>query len=232
MFDIYDSEEQEQLKREIEIEKSYMIQKKCANQEIAAPAVKKLKRELQAEALSRLEDAARTTEDFNNVIQLWDKLDANRERKERYHEVSRGDNIPLDYGAADSGMYFPRSLNKSVWKQISKGEFIEAIYNCPYEIDELVTESYLSQILKNLRQDQKELLYLSVIKEMSAKHIAEIYGQTDRNIRKKLDVIYRKIRKQIYDYLTSPQAENHSFTIEEKKFLKDYQSNIDNKKNK
>ena len=59
------------------------------------PERKKLKRELRAEALARLEDAARTQKDFENVIAWWDKLDANRERRERYHELSRsGDDVP------------------------------------------------------------------------------------------------------------------------------------------
>ena len=49
------------------------------------PERKKLKRELRAEALARLEDAARTQRDFEKVIAWWDKLDANRERRERYH---------------------------------------------------------------------------------------------------------------------------------------------------
>ena len=43
----------------------------------------KLKRELRAEAMTRLEEAARTEKDFENVVACWDKLDANRERKER-----------------------------------------------------------------------------------------------------------------------------------------------------
>ncbi len=43
-----------------------------------------------------LKDAARTPKDFENVIAWWNRLDANRQRKERYHELSRsGDNIPL-----------------------------------------------------------------------------------------------------------------------------------------
>ena len=65
------------------------------------PERKKLKRELRAEALARLEDSARTQRDFENVIAWWDRLDANRERRERYHELSRsGDDVPLDYGAS------------------------------------------------------------------------------------------------------------------------------------
>ena len=35
------------------------------------------------EALARLEDSARTEEEFENVVTWWNRLDANRERKER-----------------------------------------------------------------------------------------------------------------------------------------------------
>lgn len=59
------------------------------------PECKLLKRDLQAQALKRIEDAARTPTDFQNVIAWWDRLDANRQRKERYHEICRsGDDIP------------------------------------------------------------------------------------------------------------------------------------------
>lgn len=59
------------------------------------PAKKKLKQELQQEALARLESSARTLPNFENIIAWWNKLDANQERRERYHEVSRsGDDIP------------------------------------------------------------------------------------------------------------------------------------------
>lgn len=71
------------------------------------PERKKLKRELRAEALARLEDAARTQRDFENVIAWWDRLDADRERRERYHELSRsGDDVPLDYGASANELFF------------------------------------------------------------------------------------------------------------------------------
>ena len=71
---------------EIELEK----ETKSAAPEIPETSTrKKLKRELEREALSRLEDAARTEEDFQNVITWWNRLDANRERKERYHEIGR-----------------------------------------------------------------------------------------------------------------------------------------------
>ncbi len=50
-----------------------------------------LKREIRLEALAILEETARTEEEFAAIIAEWDSLDANRERRERYHEVKRGD---------------------------------------------------------------------------------------------------------------------------------------------
>lgn len=120
------------------------------------PECKKLKRELRAEALARLEDAARTQKDFENVIAWWDKLDANRERRERYHELSRsGDDVPLDYGASANELCFPDTLNNVLEKLIRKGDFIDAIFDCPYDIHELVTEEYLSQILLELSEGSR-----------------------------------------------------------------------------
>ena len=60
-----------------------------------SPKKKWLKRQIKEEALLRLEEAARTEEDFAAVQYHWDRRDSNRERKERYHEVLRGD-VPLD----------------------------------------------------------------------------------------------------------------------------------------
>ena len=61
-----------------------------AEEEAAPTSGKRLKRELRAEALRRLEDAARTAEDFAVVVEEWNKLDRNRERRERDHENLRG----------------------------------------------------------------------------------------------------------------------------------------------
>ena len=66
----------------------------------------KLKRELRAEAMTRLEEAARTEADFENVVACWDKLDANRERKERYHEPIQGD-MAMEYELKYNGKLFP-----------------------------------------------------------------------------------------------------------------------------
>ena len=192
------------------------------------PERKKLKRELRAEALARLEDAARTQRDFENVIAWWDKLDAKRERRERYHELSRsGDDVPLDYGASANELFFPDTLNDVLEKQIRKGDFIDAIFYCPYDIHELVTEEYLSEILLELKEDHKELLFLWAVRLFSSTRIAAIRQQSDRNIRKVRNTMMKKIRKELLSALTDKAEKQLPMTLVEKAFLSDIGKAVD-----
>lgn len=194
---------------------------------------KKLKRELQAEALARLEDAARTVSDFEKVVAWWDKLDANRERRERYHELSRsGDDLPLDYGAAKDGLFFPDTLNDVLEKQLRKGDFIDAIFYCPYDIHELVTEENLSDILLELSDDHKELLFLYAVRLFSSTRIAAIRGQTDRNIRKVRVTMLKKIQKKLLPALLEKAKKQQPLTLLEKDFLADNSTEVDSQKKK
>ena len=192
------------------------------------PERKKLKRELRTEALARLEDAARTQKDFENVIAWWDKLDANRERRERYHELSRnGDDVPLDYGASANELYFPDTLNDVLEKLIRKGDFIDAIFDCPHDIHELVTEEYLSKILRELSEDHKELLFLCAVKLFSSTRVAAIRQQSDRNIRKVRNTVLKKIRKKLLAALKEKADTQQPMTLLEKAFLEDNSETVD-----
>lgn len=192
------------------------------------PERKKLKRELRAEALARLEDAARTQRDFEKVIAWWDKLDANRERRERYHELSRsGDDVLLDYGASANELFFPDTLNDVLEKQIRKGDFIDSIFYCPYDIHELVTEEYLSEILLELKEDHKELLFLWAVRLFSSTRIAAIRQQSDRNIRKVRNTMMKKIRKELLSALTDKAEKQQPMTLMEKAFLAENKEAVD-----
>ena len=192
------------------------------------PERKKLRRELRAEALARLEDAARTQRDFENVIAWWEKLDANRERRERYHELSRsGDDVPLDYGASANELFFPDTLNDVLEKQRRKGDFIDAIFYCPYDIHELVTEEYLSEILLELKEDHKELLFLWAVRLFSSTRIADIRQQSDRNIRKVRNTMMKKIQKELLSALTDKAEKQQPMTLMEKAFLSDNGKAVD-----
>ena len=167
------------------------------------PERKLLKRELRAQALKRLEDSARTLKDYENLVAWYDRLDANRQRKERYHELYRsGDDVPLDYGASEDSLCFPDTLNNVLTRQERKGDFIDTIFYCPYDIHELVTDANMSVILRELNEDHKFLLFLSALRQYSSTKIAAIRGQSDRNIRKVRNTMLKKIRKKLLAALT------------------------------
>ena len=153
-----------------------------------------LKRELKAKALRRIEDSARTLADYEYVVSLWDRNDSNRERKERYHEVSRGD-VPIDYGAEDDPYIFPAYLCNEPQQNLRAGEFITLIYDCPFEIHELVAHKYASEALYALKPEHKEILHFRLVRKYTAKDIAAMRGQSDRNVRKVYHVAINKVRK-------------------------------------
>ena len=70
--------------------RDYNAELEDEEEEAAPTSEKRLKREIRAEALRRLEEAARTESDFLTVVDEWNKLDRNRERRERDHENLRG----------------------------------------------------------------------------------------------------------------------------------------------
>ena len=197
------------------------------------PERKLLKRELRAQALARLEDSARTVNDFKNVAAWWDRLDANRERRERYHEILRSnDDIPLEYGASFDARCFPNALNSMLEKQNRRGDFFDAIFCCPYEINELVTEEYISDILYGLNEKQKFLLFLYAVRQYSSTQIAAIKGQSDRNIRKVRATMLNKIQKKLLVALDEKVQKQQPLTLLEKSFLTVNDIKIDNEKMK
>ncbi len=191
---------------------------------------KLLKRELRAQALKRLEDSARTLKDYENLVAWYDRLDANRQRKERYHELYRsGDDVPLDYSASEDALCFPDTLNDVLKRQERKGDFIDTIFYCPYDIHELVTDADMSVILRELNEDHKFLLFLSALRQYSSVKIAAIRGQSDRNIRKVRNTMLGKIRKKLLAALTEKVQAQQPLTLLEKEFLKE--NGVDIEKN-
>ena len=197
---------------------------------IESPLRKMLKRDIEAEAHKRLEESAVTEKDFKEVIKQWNRLDSNRERKERYHEIYRNDeDFPLELGAA-IGTNFATNIH--MLRQAFKGNFLEIIYNSPHEIQEHISEKYLFEILRDLKPDYKELLYYRAIEGYSNTEFAKLEGCTSRNIRKKWAKMIGEIQEQIYEYLSSDEAkQHHDFMITERAFLKRYEEKLKEKLN-
>jgi len=72
---------------------------------------------------------ARSEDDFKSVTDWWDRLDSNRKRKERYHEVGISA-VPLEWGSSNETVVIPNPIQHVFWKQIVKGKFLNAIFDC------------------------------------------------------------------------------------------------------
>ena len=183
-----------------------------------------LLRDLKAAALRRQEEAARTEEDFNKIIEKWDKNDAARERRERYNEILRGD-VPIDCGCSYSPdlKIFPKYMNSTVERQLLHGDFLDFMYDCPFEMHDLTSIDYATEIVKNLKPEHKEILYFIVLKHFKTSTVAQMRGQSDRNIRRARIVVYHKIWKQVYEELTRRQKKGTILTEQEKAFMRGYE---------
>lgn len=189
---------------------------------------KKLWRDTQKEALARLEDSARTEDDFRNVQSWWNRLEANADRRYRYHVIGRSD-VPLEWGAAPENIIVPEPIQHVFWKQIVKGDFLDAIFDCPFEMHELIEDADIADAVFGLKDIHKEVLYYSAIRQYSNQRIARIRCQTDRNILKVKNTILKKLRKKLYAALCERQEMNLSLSWREKEFLEKYSPDFSDK---
>ncbi len=111
-----------------------------------------------------------------------------------------------------------------------KGDFLDTIYNCPFEMHELVTDEDISKAIFALKDVQKELLYQLTIRGYSCQLIASFREKTDRNIRKIRDTMLKKIRKSFVQALQQRVDNQISLTKAEQIFFDTYKSLITDKK--
>ena len=177
-----------------------------------------LHREARALAIRRIEESARTEADFENVLYWWDKLDANRERKERDHEIGRS-TVPLEWGADEWYLSTRPSYDMILRRLMLAGDFLDFIFDSPETLHELVTDIDLSEILQELKPHLKNMLYYLFLRDYSTAEYAESIGQTDRNIRGIRETALKKIWKLYGGILTYRKENSLPMTIDEKYFL-------------
>jgi hypothetical protein len=170
---------------------------------------RRIRRELRAEAMSRVERAAKTQADFELILNAWDLTESNRQKRDEKHTVplynSKMDVDTGDYEEIDEVIctekVFPIPYKfvfaTRYWRQMMNGDFLDYIHDCAYEMHEAVTGKYFSKAIKQLTDTQKEILYMMVIEERTPQQIAEYRNQTSRNVNK----VYRCAIESIYRYL-------------------------------
>lgn len=176
-----------------------------------------LKREADRIALIRQEDAARTLFDFENLVSTYNRLDENRERRERDHEIGRPQGY-LQLGYTD-GAIIPSPLEHRFWKQLFNGNFLDMIFDCPYDIQELVSGRAIYELLGDLKDGQKEVLYYWEVRQWKPQKIAALRGQTNRNILKLYVVMIESLRYKLYMRLLPRFRANLPLTVSQKRFM-------------
>lgn len=183
---------------------------------------KQLVREAKAAALARMEDAARTVEDFQNVVKQWNHLDDNRERKERDHEVKRNqETIRLGYS---DGLIFPIPFLHPAWRGVINGDFIDLIYDNAAEMWQLVEDWDIASQFLGLTDKQKEVLFYSAVRQCTPQQIACYQDKTDRAIRKLLTATIDRIREKLAAIIREQLAAQVSdMTLAKRQFLEWYE---------
>lgn len=189
-------------------------------------AKRRLIRELKEDALARIEFAARSLRDYEQVLLFWDKRDDAAARRQRLHENNRGD-VPLEwnsrvYAASGIDLTFPAWMNEPMISQLRRGQFLDCLFDCPYEMHDLTAKEYLRRPIMELKEEHKEILHFLYLRLYDPQRLAVLRGQSARNIRKVRDVALRKVRRQVYAALQRRQAAGRILTPREQAFLQNY----------
>ena len=104
-------------------------------------------------------------------------------------------------------------------RQLMKGDFIDIISNCPYEMHNSLSDEDYSKIIYDLKDDHKELIYFLYLRDFTANHLAALRNQSDRNIRGVRSTVLGQIEKKVLLVLADRQGQDFPFTGEERDFL-------------
>ena len=191
----------------------------------AERAKNKLVRDMKAEALLRMESAARSEKDFEAVQKVWDDRDESRERWERLHEVMHGDAPPETVVDYENAVVVPLWFNNPTVRQIQQGNVLDYLFDCPYEMHDLTSKEYLRKIIEGTKEEHREILFFLYLRLFSPQRVAALRGQSDRNIRKVRDVAIRKLRKKVYKALKEQEKRGRAhFTKQEREFMDEYEA--------
>jgi hypothetical protein len=197
----------------------------------------------EAESLRRCEEAARTEAEFRELCELYDRLDANRERRERAHEVAMGDDWLLDApnagrargadpvraGAARGDGFgavavVPQPLVTEHWREVMRGDFISAIYDGADVIWQVFGDWQIGRLIKNMKAKQRDVLFRSAVRGCPAEQIAECTGKTSRGVNKLIAAALANVRAPLAAAIRRRVDGGLPVTLEKRRFLKWYEA--------
>ena len=226
-YDDYESEEKRQKRQH---RRKVVADWKASAKAIreAEPHKKMLLREAKRESLARIEDAARTVEDFEKLLILWDNTEIVRYYLIDKREVANLDGME-DYELPEYDRVVPQPLDHVWWRKLMAGDFDDYIHDCPHEIHELTSSRPVHILTKALDDDHKEILYYWAIRQWSPQRIAAFRGQTDRNIRKVYNKMIEDIRMDLYIRLIGRYEAEAPLTPAQKHLCEYFTEQLDDK---
>ena len=169
-----------------------------------------------AESISRLEDAARTQAEFENVVDWWDKRD------KRIQDALDKKMLSVAHTTFDIGLYKMGDYRK---KSLFNGrnhyheDFLNPLYCCICQMHNLTEDNDLSRLINKATDKQKAVFFPRVIKNCTPQKIALCHGMTDRNVRDIVDRMVTKIQQGMYEVLKKRRAVGISLTLQQKDFV-------------
>ena len=103
-----------------------------------------------------------------------------------------------------------------------RGEFLDIIFDCPYELHELVEDADISALLRDLSENYREILYFIGIRLYSSARLAAMRKQTTRNIRKTRVLMLKNIHKKLIPRLAQRIDSGPPLTLAQLDFLKEH----------
>jgi hypothetical protein len=110
-----------------------------------------------------------------------------------------------------------------------RGDFLDVIFDCPYELHELVEDVDISALLRGLSENHREILYFSAIRLYSTARLAALRKQTARNIRKTRFLMLKKIHEKLIPRLAQRADSGLPVTLAQLDFLREHTA-LDNPK--
>lgn len=194
----------------------------------ADPGGRMLMREAKRESLLRIEDAARTVAQFENLNLLWDDREIVELWRVEKHETLRLNDLE-DYRLPRYDTVIPAPLEHIWWRELTAGNFLDYIHDCPHELQELTSSNPMYHITKALDENRKEILYYWAIRQWSPQRIAAFRGQTDRNVRKVYHKMIEDMRKELYIRLYPRYRSGKPLTLVQWEFCGHYLETLDEK---
>jgi hypothetical protein len=181
-----------------------------------------LLRDCKLAALARLEDAARTVADFENIIVIWDQLDLNREERESNHEVVNTEVQHVLYHTTGSDEIIPPPFCHPYWRELLRGDFISYIYDNPEDFWQTIGDGIIAKWWDGMNAKHRETVFLHVIRRRTTEQIACLKDMTDRGVRKRIAAALEVIRGEVAAQTQYRNGAGLPVTNAKKRFLEWY----------